>query len=297
MKIVIGVPIHNCSGFTKYILNNFCNYTYEKHDITFVIVDNASTDDSATYCKEFIGHWEKYGFHNVKFMYERFNVNYGCSKSFNKIYEYFDKEQAELCILINNDIVLSSNWLEQLITFYRNHPEVGIFSPYLIDNHISPETVKEWFGDVRNWKDINLNSIKWQEYVDNVIATSKNEVEQGLQGPLVVITRECRNLAGDWDTGFIKGNYDDLDMSYRAMNLGFMLQVTHSCVIFHFGGSTQWFVTTYDSEKDSYRHKNKAYFEQKWKIKLTPDIVCCRSLLWKHPKPGINDLIEIPTPK
>ena len=293
MKIVIGVPVHNCSGFTKYILEDFLEHNTLDHEITFVIVDNGSTDDTQELCSCYAGINYKIA-SNVTFIYERFEDNPGCSKSFNKIYEYLDREKADLCILINNDIVLSKNWLNQLVEFHKKNPEVGIFSPYLIDNHISPETVKEWFGDVRNNQG-KIPSPEWQKYVDNTLIKEKNHLSRGMQGPMMVITRECRDAVGNWDEGFEKGCYDDIDYQLRARNLGFMTYVTGTCIIFHFGGSTQWFVTTFDKDKDNYRNRNKAYFEKKWKVN-TSGMICNQSLFWKQPSPGVNILMEFPTP-
>ncbi len=286
MKIVIGMPIHNCSGFTRYLLGNFKHQTLSnlEHDITFVIVDNNSKPEEKDCWVAAFDH------PRVKIEYEEFDQNYGCSKSFNKIYEYFDREKADLCILINNDIVLSKDWLSQLVEFHKKNPEVGIFSPHLIDNHVSPETVKEWFGDVRN-NQSKAPSPEWQNYVNNVLASEKGIRDVGMQGPMLVITRECRDAVGDWDENFIKGCYDDCDYQYRARNLGFFSYVTHSCVIFHFGGSTQWYVTTYEGG-NSYQEQNKQYFQKKWKVNLL-GAVCSRSFFWKHPQPSINELVEI----
>jgi GT2 family glycosyltransferase len=289
MKIVIGMPIHNCSGFTKYIIEDFMDHNTSEHTITFVIVDNGSTDDSKSFCENLEGVHPKIA-SNVNFVYERFEDNPGCSKSFNKVYEYFDREKADLCILINNDIVLSKDWLSQLVEFHNKNLEVGIFSPHLIDNHVSPETVKEWFGDVRNNQSKNP-SPEWQKYVDNVLASEKNIRDVGMQGPMLVITRECRDAVGNWDENFIKGCYDDCDYQYRARNLGFFSYVTHNCVIFHFGGSTQWYVTTHEGG-NGYQEQNKQYFQKKWKVNLA-GAVCSRSFFWTHPQPGINNLVEI----
>lgn len=288
MRITIGVPVHNCVGFTKITLLSLMETLDPKHFYDLIVVDNASTDNTKEVIDDFC---IKFGYlDNVNIDYHKFDENHGCAKSFNYIYSKFDETNGDYCILINNDIVFTKNWLQNLLEFHESYPEAGMFSPTLIDNHVSPDTVAKWFGDPRN-NVIKYPSEEWEEYALGVKKAEQHIVDEGIQGPLIVVTRECRDKVGNWDENFIKGCYDDCDMVLRTEQAGFKCFVTHNAVIFHFGGSTQWYVTTYGGG-NWYQEANKQYFQQKWKVNLS-GAICSRSMFWRHPAPGINERVLI----
>lgn len=290
MRICIGVPVHNCLNYTKLTLFSFIkehlkrNYPPQEMFIDFVIVDNASTDGTEEYIKEFVNNNP---LDNVLFHYIKFDQNYGCSKSFNKIYECFDYVEADLCILINNDIVFSENWLDHLLEFYKDFPECGIISSHVIDNHESLETIKSWVGDPKDHSYTPTVNNSWYEYSNRVRDAEKSVYDEGSHGCLFVVTKECRQAVGDWDEGFKIGCWDDTDYIIRCEKAGYKVLTTHNCVIWHAGGTTQHRLTC-EVGHNWWQEYNRQYFMQKYGLKSLDGVVTSRSMLWLQPAPCVN---------
>lgn len=286
MNVTIGMTAHNCLSWSKLTIDSIYRYT-EDIDFNFIIVDNASTDGSVEYFHSLVARKDipKPG---KKFEVVTLDKNYGCARSFNEIFKR--SGDSDYVVLINNDIVPSKKWLKNLIHYMNCHPEIGICSPFPVDNHINDETKINWFGNPKTESDLGQVRDGWFEYAENIINTEWDETEIGAHGSAFCFSRNCIDDVGMFDERFIQGCWEDVDQICRAERCGYLIKTTHQSVIFHWGGTVQSYVG--QRSGNAYQEINKQYFQRKWNIDLT-DIVCCRGMLWKHPKPGINERVII----
>lgn len=293
IKLIIGMPTHDCLNFSKLTIKSF--QEVEKYldnvDIHFVIVDNNSTDGSQEQLPKLFDNFIPKN--EFKYTFIELGKNYGCSKSFNEIYKIFDSENRDLCIFINNDIAFSKDALSNIIKYHLEHGECGIISSHPIDNIVNEETKFKWFGNTKKGE-IGPISEDWYNYAKSTEVNEKDIVDFGYHGCLFVVTKDARNAVGNWDENFIIGCYDDTDMAYRMEKAGYLIQVTHSSVIMHYGGVTQSYVGQQEFKSNWYQEHNKQYFNKKYNVNL--DAIgarCCRGFFWTHPQEGVNERVYL----
>ena len=279
MNITIGMTSHNCLNASKMTMEALFTYTNGKFN--FVVVDNASTDGSQEYFESF----KKRTTSPYKFI--PLDQNYGCARSFNEVFK--TSSEDDYVLLINNDIVVTPNWLLNLAKYMEAHPEVGICSPHPIDNHVNEDTKFRWFGYNKDSYDrAGMVDEGWFNYA-RAIEDGPDEELDGFHGSAFCVTPECRRSVGFFDEQFLKGCYEDLDYNYRSIKAGFLSKVTSKSVIFHLGGTTQHHVTVNEGGS-GYREINRQKFERKWGIN-TVGLICSRALLWDNSIPNVNTRI------
>jgi len=84
------------------------------------VIDNASTDDSVFYLQQ--NHPE------VKLI--QLNQNYGYAGGYNRGLQQID---ADIYALVNSDLEVTKNWLNPIISEFKNHPETAIIQPKIKD--------------------------------------------------------------------------------------------------------------------------------------------------------------------
>ena len=81
-----------------------------------VVADNGSTDGSVAWLNE--------TYPDIRTLC--FDKNYGFTGGYNRALREID---ADYYVLLNSDIEVGENWLEPLVSFMEEHPEVGICQP------------------------------------------------------------------------------------------------------------------------------------------------------------------------
>lgn len=95
--------------------------------ISIIVVDNASPNNTGKKLKEVYK-----TANNIRFILLENNV--GFSKANNIAYKYAKKEQADLILMLNNDIVIEdNNFVDELYDFYSQNKEFYIISPDIIN--------------------------------------------------------------------------------------------------------------------------------------------------------------------
>jgi hypothetical protein len=116
-KAAIIVVNWNGKRFLKNCLQAVFKQTYRNFDVYFV--DNGSIDKSAEYVAQY--------FTKVKII--RLDKNYGFSKGNNVgIKEAFKDKKIEYVVCLNNDTIVSKNWLKELIKTATKDEKIGSVS-------------------------------------------------------------------------------------------------------------------------------------------------------------------------
>ena len=116
-KIAIVILNWNGKNFLKDFISPLIKYTPDWAEI--VVADNASTDDSIKFVRE--------NFPQIRIIVNE--ENYGFAKGYNVALRQIE---AEYYCLLNSDIEVSENWLEPVINFLEQNPEVAVCQPKLL---------------------------------------------------------------------------------------------------------------------------------------------------------------------
>ena len=90
------------------------------------VADNGSTDDSVKMLRQ--------EFPQVRLIL--LNENWGFAEGYNKALQQVD---AEYVVLLNSDVEVTAGWLNPLMQYMDNHPEVAACQPKILSYHNKAE--------------------------------------------------------------------------------------------------------------------------------------------------------------
>jgi len=138
VKVAVTILNWNGKGFLeKFLPSLFNSLQQSKVEADLIIADNASTDGSI----------EAYS-NNPKIKWIQLDKNYGFTGGYNRAFDQIKKltdYNYYYYVLINSDILVEENWLEPLVDFMEDHPEVAVCQPKILSytRHLQVIQVKQ----------------------------------------------------------------------------------------------------------------------------------------------------------
>lgn len=270
MNVTIGMSAYNLLDYSKETIETIFEFVHDYPYKLVVVDDNSNDGVSQQYFEnlkvEALKQQIKANGCCLDYKYIRHDKNLGAPTSWNEIME---EAGDGLAIIINNDIVPGHRWLYNLVKFMEDNPDVGLGASHVIDDPMLPNRRKP-----------KEDYEKWLEHTKDLSLKEKDIVDEGIHGCCIAVTKECRDAIGGFDPAFIRTSYEDCDYVVRANNAGFLAQITHSSLIYHYGGTTQKFMDENEGGL-GYQFQNRAYFEKKWNISLY-GLICSRAIFWRR---------------
>jgi GT2 family glycosyltransferase/predicted SAM-dependent methyltransferase len=246
--------------YTKQCIESIRQYT-RPGTYELIIVDNASSDSTREWVRE-----QK----DIRAIFNDENLGFpkGCNQG-------IEISNGDNILLLNNDVVVTSHWLENMLSALYSDESVGAVS--CVTNHCSYkqtvpanyETMDEMqkFAATFNHSDPE----KWEERLK-------------LVGFCLLFKRVIVHTVGLLDELFTPGNHEDDDFSIRMRQAGYRLLLCKDTFIHHYGS-----VSFKSQEQDlKYRQllqKNEQKFQKKWGFD---------SNYSQHIRYELIDLIEAP---
>lgn len=196
-------------------------------DIAEVIVaDNGSTDDSISILKT--------EFPSVKVI--SLDKNYGFAEGYNLSIQKID---TPYCILLNDDVRVSSNWIEPMLEYMETNPNVGAIQPKLLSDRNTDEF--EYAGAAGGFLDkygypfcrgrifntIEKDFGQYDDIKDIMWAT----------GACLMVRAEAFRKAGGLDSHFF-AHMEEIDLCWRIRNLGYRIVYIPTSIVYHYGGGS-----------------------------------------------------------
>ncbi|MFH1202395.1 MAG: glycosyltransferase [Candidatus Omnitrophota bacterium] len=239
LKISLVIPNWNGIACLKECLPSvFSVKDFKEGKSEVLVVDDGSTDDSVEYIKS--------NFPQVRLILNRKNKGFGftCNRG-------VKQAKNELIVLINNDVVVTENFLEPLISHFREN-DVFAVTPkmYGWDRKTfvwGMHTGHFENGYIRLWNESETGN------GDRVYQPSPSVFAIG--GGMVFRKKDFLWLGG-FDDIYKPNCWEDIDISYRAWKRGLKIIYEPSSVIYHKGKVT----LTYERQKEI---KNELLFT--WK--------------------------------
>jgi GT2 family glycosyltransferase len=140
--------------------------------------------------------------------------------------------RGEVIVILNNDTLVSPNWLSYLMKCLEENPSIGILSP--VTNYVGEGLQID--PDAKNIPpELNLIS----QYANNI--SGRYEI---LYVPIrlvffcVAIRREVLDKIGVLDESFERGNFEDDDFCLRTRLAGYKLAILRNSFVYHKGSVT-----------------------------------------------------------
>lgn len=238
----IIIVCFNQLEYTKKCLQSIESYTTVPYEL--ILVDNGSTDGT----KEFL---EKYAKKHCECNVICNDDNLGFAGGNNR---GISIAKGDYILLLNNDVVVTNNWLPRLIEHIELDEGIGMVGP--VSNAVSgPQQVAN--------TSYGQNLAKMKKFAQNhrKYNASKTQDVLRLVGFCLLIKRYVLDIIGTLDESYGNGNYEDDDLCLRSRIAGFRNIIVHDVFIHHYGSMT------FKGNSIDYTNSlltNKKRFFEKW---------------------------------
>ena len=237
-KVAVLVLCTNEKRFLKGVLNSLLNQTYK--NIRIYVLDNNSTDGSSKLISDF-----KLKILNLKHIH--FTSDLGYAKGNNKGLEKAFREGADLCLVLNSDIIFERNMVAGLVATYQEKKEedikVGLIQPVVL---IAKDRTKvNTTGNAIHYLGFGYCQDLFKKYR----LIKKNKEIISASGTAVLIPKSYYEDIGGFDETFFMYT-EDQDLSWRGLIAGYRHFLAANSVVFHYYQFSRYKLKKYQEEKN-----------------------------------------------
>lgn len=190
------------------------------------LADNASTDTSTV--------WVRTMYPQVKII--RNDGNYGFANGYNLALQQVEEPYYAL---VNSDIEVTPNWLQPVLSIFENQPEIGIIQPKILD--FKNKGYFEYAGAAGGFID-RYGYPFCRGRIFNSIEKDLHQYDDEREifwasGACFFIRKSLFRELGGFDGDFF-AHQEEIDLCWRANNLGHLAKYTPQSVVYHVGGAT-----------------------------------------------------------
>jgi GT2 family glycosyltransferase/predicted HAD superfamily hydrolase len=260
MLVSIVIVTFNQYEYTKKCLDSINEFTNENYEI--IVVDNNSKDGTPDKIKN--------DFPEIKLIENAENKGFPLAAN-----QGIKEGQGEYYLLLNNDTIVTQNWLERIIDVAESNPATGIVGP--ISNQVSGVQI-----------DQNAKYDSIEEMHKYAAKIKMENAGKYFEFPRVaflctLIKREVIEKIGGLDERFSPGNFEDDDFCLRAQLAGYKTVVAQDVFIHHYGSKS--FKANGVEEYAKRLDLNKQIFIDKWGA--DPEEIWLKGKSFKRRNPDI----------
>ena len=250
-EVSIIIPCFNKVQLTEQCLESIFRLTSKDIKYEVIVVDNASEDSTPEVCEQY-----KSKFPNFTFI--RNDDNLGFAKACN---QGIESRKGKHALLLNNDIVVTEDWLKEMLLVINNDPKAGIVGSCLLypeSDYIQHCGVIIGCDGKGVISPYHLGMFTKRSQSPN----SQRVIEMmAVTGACFLIRDEVISQIGVLDDDYING-YEDIDYCLNAFTNGWKVIYCGKSVLYHFESMSQF--------RHKYDTVNWQRFTRKWngKVKL-----------------------------
>jgi GT2 family glycosyltransferase len=224
LKIAIVILNWNGQKLLEQFLPSVVNFSLELAEI--YVADNASTDTSISYIKEF--------YPTIKIIEN--SKNEGYAKGYNDALANVD---ADIYCLLNSDVEVTKDWLNPILEVFRTDAKTAIIQPKLLD--FKNKDTFEYAGAAGGFLDLYgypycrgrvFNSLEKDTGQFNDISTIF-----WASGACLFIRSKIYHQIEGLDEDYF-AHQEEIDLCWRAQNIGYKVKYVGASTVFHVGGAT-----------------------------------------------------------
>lgn len=223
MKIAVVILNWNGTKLLEQFLPSVVNYSPEA---TVYLADNASTDDSIAFVKAH--------FPTIKII--KNENNFGFAQGYNEALQDID---AEIYALVNSDVEVTENWLQPILNTFKNEPQTAIIQPKILD--FKNKDYFEYAGAAGGFID-KYGFPFCRGRIFDTIEKDEGQYDDTVEifwasGACFFIRAAVYHELNGFDADFF-AHQEEIDLCWRAINLGHGIKYQSNSVIYHVGGAT-----------------------------------------------------------
>ncbi|WP_339884164.1 glycosyltransferase family 2 protein [Polaribacter vadi] len=224
MKTAIVILNWNGQKLLEQFLPSIVNFSANEAEI--YVADNASTDSSINYIKEF--------YPAVKIVQNV--VNGGYAKGYNDALQSIN---ADIYCLINSDVEVTENWLSPIIDVFKSDEKTAIIQPKILD--YKDKTKFEYAGAAGGFVDL-YGYPYCRGRVFNHLEKDNNQFNDiseifWASGACFFIRSQVYHQLNGFDEDYF-AHQEEIDLCWRTQNIGYKVKYVGMSTVFHVGGAT-----------------------------------------------------------
>jgi GT2 family glycosyltransferase len=198
--------------------------TYE--NLQIIVADNASTDDSVAFLQS--------NYPQVKVV--QLSENFGYAGGYNEALKWV---QADYYILLNNDVEVSPNWIEPVISWMESDPKIAAAQPKLLQ--YNNRNYFEYAGAAGGYID-HLGYIFCRGRLFENMEIDKGQYDDNVpvfwaSGACLFVRAKAFHEVGGFDEHFF-AHMEEVDLCWRLQLAGYQNWYVGNSTVYHLGGST-----------------------------------------------------------
>ncbi len=223
MKIAVVILNWNGEKLIQQFLPSVIQYS---ENASIYVADNASSDASIAILKR--------DFPSVKIIQN--TANFGFAKGYNEALKFVEEPYYAL---VNSDIEVTQNWLNPIIELFDEEPKTAIIQPKILD--FKKKTHFEYAGAAGGFID-KYGFPFCRGRIFETLEEDKGQFDDETEifwatGACLFIRNEVFHELNGFDADFF-AHQEEIDLCWRAFNLGFQAKYTSKSVVYHVGGAT-----------------------------------------------------------
>lgn len=190
------------------------------------VADNASTDNSIAVIRE--------QFPSITIIQN--DGNYGFAKGYNVALQQVGEEYYAL---VNSDIEVTEGWLAPILSIFDSEPSIGIIQPKILD--YKNKQYFEYAGAAGGFID-QFGYPYCRGRIFDKIEKDHGQYDDEREvfwasGACFFIRKTIYRELNGFDGDFF-AHQEEIDLCWRAFNLGYKAKYTYKSVVYHVGGAT-----------------------------------------------------------
>jgi len=299
----------NALEYTQKCIRSIQDYTHYPYEVVFV--DNGSSDGTVEYLRKIVKEHPNY-----KLIDNQENKGFAAGNN-----QGVKLASGKYIMLLNNDVLVSEGWLENLVESLERDEKIGMVGP--ITNSISGrQQVKDvpyademlklqkgtkYKGDIhRNENNSSFFSASYvvedgffdekgfHRFAQSIRRNFKGRLtpRYRIAGFAIFMKKSLYEEVGGLDESFGTGNYEDDDLCLKVRDKGYAVMVDESVFIHHYRSQT------FKENKIDYKNSiitNDTKFKEKWPevdytelLELHTKLVDTNAMLIKQGQQALN---------
>ncbi len=222
-KIAVVVLNWNGVKLLEQFLPSVISYSNEA---TIYVADNASSDNSIQFVKD--------NYPTIKIIQN--DGNYGFANGYNIALQQVEEEYY---CLLNSDVEVTENWLTPILSLFESESDVAIIQPKILD--FKNKEYFEYAGAAGGFID-KYGYPFCRGRIFKTIEKDKHQYDDEkdifwASGACFFIRKDIYRKLNGFDGDFF-AHQEEIDLCWRAFNLGYKAKYTSQSIVYHLGGAT-----------------------------------------------------------
>ena len=222
-KIAVVVLNWNGVKLLEQFLPSVISYSNEA---TIYVADNASSDNSIQFVKD--------NYPTIKIIQN--DGNYGFANGYNIALQQVEEEYY---CLLNSDVEVTENWLTPILSIFKSESDVAIIQPKILD--FKNKEYFEYAGAAGGF----IDKYGYPFCRGRIFETIEKDNHQyddekdifWASGACFFIRKDIYRKLNGFDGDFF-AHQEEIDLCWRAFNLGYKAKYTSQSIVYHLGGAT-----------------------------------------------------------